>query len=276
MTTHLACNQYPWITFFQRQGLDYSEDLERVLSECVEAGIQGYEPIANSPDDFDSLAPLLDRHGLEMRSLYVNSIVHDPDQSAESIAGIIAIAEKAKEVCGTHIIVTNPSPLKWGDGNAKNDEQLRHQAQSLGNLGAHLADRGITLSYHIHAPEMSHSAREFHHMLLSNSPEHLTLCLDAHWIYRGAGNSNVALFDIIHLYGDRVSELHVRNSRNEIWTEELGDGDINWADIVKALEDKGVTDPHIVLEQAVEKDSPNTMNGLEAHKLSVQYARQVF
>jgi inosose dehydratase len=276
MSTHLACNQYPWITFYQREGLDYSENLDRALSECVEAGIQGYEPIAHSPEDIDTLAPLLNEHGLEMRSLYVNSTLHDSEQSAESIAGVVAIAERAKEICGTQIIVTNPSPLKWGDAGAKNDEQLRHQATSLGQLGAHLADLGVTLSYHIHAPEMSHSAREFHHMLLSNSPAHLTLCLDAHWIYRGAGNSNVALFDILELYGDRVSELHVRNSRNEIWTEEYGDGDLDWAAIMTALKDKGVADPHVVLEQCVEKESPNTMSGAEAHKLTVDYARQVF
>lgn len=276
MSPHLACNQYPWITFYQREGLDYSEHLERALGECVEAGIQGYEPIAHLPEDVDTLAPLLTRHGLEMRSLYVNSVLHEPDQSEQSISGIIAIAERAKEVCSTQIIVTNPSPLRWGSAGAKNDEQLRHQAIALGQLGALLADRGVTLSYHIHAPEMSHSAREFHHMLLSNSPEHLTLCLDAHWIYRGAGNSNVALFDIIQLYGDRVSELHVRNSRNEIWTEELGDGDLDWKAIMTALEGKGVTPPHIVLEQAVEKDSPNSMNGFQAHKLTVEYARKVF
>jgi inosose dehydratase len=276
MPTHLACNQYPWITFYQREGLDYSDNLERALKECAEAGIQGYEPIAHSPEDIDSLAPLLEKHGLEMRSLYVNSTLHDSDQSAESIAGVVAIADRAGEVCGTQIIVTNPSPLKWGDAGAKNDEQLRHQATSLGLLGAQLADRGITLSYHIHAPEMNHSAREFHHMLLSNSPEHLTLCLDAHWIYRGTGNSNVALFDIIHLYGDRVSELHVRNSRDEIWTEEFRDGNLDWAAIMTALKDKGVTAPHVVLEQCVEKESPNTMSGSAAHKLTVEYARQVF
>ena len=49
----------------------------------------------------------------------------------------------------------------------------------------------------------------------------MKLCLDTHWIYRGAGNSNVALFDILKLYGDRVVSLHLRQSVGGVWSETL-------------------------------------------------------
>jgi len=78
---------------------------------------------------------------------------------------------------------------------------------------------GLTLSYHNHDIELRNAAREFHHMMVGTDPAYVTLCLDAHWIYRGAGNSAVALFDVLKLYGPRITELHLRQSKDNIWTE---------------------------------------------------------
>ena len=71
----------------------------------------------------------------------------------------------------------------------------------------------MTLAYHNHDMEMRCSAREFHHMMLGTDPELVTLCLDAHWIYRGSEDSSVALFDIVKLYVKRISEFHIRQKR---------------------------------------------------------------
>jgi inosose dehydratase len=53
------------------------------------------------------------------------------------------------------------------------------------------------------------AAREFHHMMAGTDPDKVSLCLDAHWIYRGSGNSSVALFDVLKLYGSRTREIHL-------------------------------------------------------------------
>jgi inosose dehydratase len=34
--------------------------------------------------------------------------------------------------------------------------------------------------------------------------------------------------------------------------------------------------PHLVLEQAVERDTPKTLDAIEAHRRGAQYARRVF
>jgi inosose dehydratase len=131
------------------------------------------------------------------------------------------------------------------------------------------------LAYHNHDIELRNAAREFHHMMVGTDPTCVTLCLDAHWIYRGAGNSQVALFDVLKLYGSRISELHLRQSKDNIWTETFDDGDIDYPALAKYLLDIGVK-PHIVLEQAVEAGSPKTMGPVEAFRKSSQYARQIF
>ena len=271
---HLACNQYPWTVFYARDNRNFNQELDKGLSEVAASRFDGYEPLANNPEELDLLGPLLKKHGLEMRSLYVNSLLHERDKAGESIESVLAIASKAKEL-GTKIIVTNPSPIRWGGPENKDDAQLKVQATAIEKLGRQLKAMGLTLAYHNHDIELRNAAREFHHMMAGTDPAYVTLCLDAHWIYRGAGNSSVALFDVLKLYGTRITELHLRQSRNNTWTETLCDGDIDYPALAKHLLDSGVR-PHIVMEQAVETGTPKTMSTIEAFRKSSQYTRKVF
>jgi inosose dehydratase len=270
----IASNQYPWFTFFQRQGRNWSADLDLSLREFTQSGITGYEPLIESAKDVAVLAPLLKKYGLQMKSLYVNSVLHKPEETERSINTVIAIAEAAKPL-GVDIIVTNPSPIRWGGPEDKTDTQLEIQAAALQKLGKELRQRNITLAYHTHDPEMRNAAREFHHMMLHTDPKDVSFCLDAHWIYRGSGNSQVALFDIVRLYGKRITELHLRQSEGGVWTEVFGKGDIDYQRLAKELQAIKVR-PHLVLEQAVEKGSPNTLNAIDAHRQSLTYANDLF
>ena len=272
---HLACNEYPWLTFYGREGRDFRADLRASVAEVASSGVQGYEPLLESPAAVEQLAPLLRESKLQMRSLYVNSTLHEADKTADSIASVLAIAQKAKELLGTRIIVTNPSPIRWGGPEDKSDEQLRVQAAALDRFGHGLAAHGLTLAYHNHDIELRQAAREFHHMLAGTDPRHVTFCLDAHWVFRGSGNSCVALSDVVTLYGKRVTELHLRQSKEGIWTEALEDGDIDYRELAQRLLDLGVK-PHLVLEQAVESGSPKTLGAVEAHRRSRQYAAEIF
>ncbi len=271
---HLACNQYPWTVFYARENRNFNQEMDKGLGELVASRLDGYEPLANNPQEIDQVGPLLKKHGLEMRSLYVNSVLHERDKAEASIEAVLAIAREAKKI-GVQIIVTNPSPIRWGGPENKDDAQLKVQAASLEKLGRELKQMKLILSYHNHDIELRNAAREFHHMMVGTDPAYVTLCLDAHWIYRGAGNSQVALFDVLKLYGPRITELHLRQSKNNIWTEAFGEGDIDYDAVAKHLLKINVR-PHIVLEQAVETGSPKTMSIVEAFQKSSQYARQVF
>jgi inosose dehydratase len=270
----ISCNQYSWITFYNRAGKNWTADLDISLAEFASSGLTAYEPAANHADDIKRLLPLLKKHGLTMPSLYVNSALHKPDEATKSISTVLSIADACKEI-GTKIIVTNPSPIQGGSGQNKSDTELTNQAASLDKLGAELRKRGMTLAYHTHDVELRAAAREFHHMLLATDPKNVSLCLDVHWVYRGSGDSQVALFDIVKLYGKRIAELHIRQSKGGVWQETFGDGDIDYRRLVGQLRNLNVK-PHLVLEQCLEKTSPNTMNAVEAHKKDLIYSRDVF
>lgn len=271
---HIASNQYPWGTFYKREGKDWEKNLSSGLQELAQTGIKGYEPLVTSPEQLKNLQPLLQKNKLEMRSIYVNSKLHEQEEAKKSMDEVLAIADEAKRQ-GVKIMVTNPSPVRWGGPEDKSDAQIEFQAITLDQLGAELRKKDITLAYHNHDPEMRQSAREFHHMMLGTDPLNVSFCLDAHWVFRGSGDSQVALFDIVKLYGPRISELHLRQSKNGIWTETFGPGDIDYKRLVDYLVKEGLR-PHLVLEQAVEEKSPYTMNSAKAHRESMKYASQIF
>lgn len=269
---YLSTNAYSWGVFFQRDGRNFGADLDRGLAEVKESGVQAYEPGVGGPDEVRRLIPLLAKHGLDLPSIYVNSTLHDETEAARSQAAILAIAE-ATESVGTRIFVTNPNPIRWGAGEDKTDAQLRVQAASMNRLGEALRKRGITLAYHNHDVELRQAAREFHHMMNGTDPDLVSLCLDSHWIYRGSGNSSVALFDVVRLYGSRVVAWHLRQSQQGVWSETLGDGDLDYPGLARLLHGSGAR-PLLVLEIAVENGTPKTLTPLEAHRQSAAYARR--
>lgn len=266
---HLVTNVYPWLTFYRRNDQDFYRDLPAGLDAVAESGALGFEGMGDSPEQIRELGALLEKRGLDMRSLYVNSVLHDPEQAEASIQNVLAIADAARSR-GTSILVTNPSPIRWGGPENKSDAQLVEQAANLDRLGAALAARGIRLAYHNHDIELREGAREFHHMLTATNPENVKFCLDAHWVYRGCGNSEVALFDAVEHYHERIIELHLRQSRDGVWSEVFSmDGDIDYHRLFHRLHQAGIQ-PLLVLEQAVEADSPHTLDAVTAHKKGIQ------
>ncbi len=263
----IATNTYPWLTFDRRDGREFKAHSDALLTDIADTGITGYEPIIGNKSELVGLGDRLSEHGLSMRSIYVNSELHDAAKIDGSTAAVIEIATEAKKL-GTEIVVTNPSPIRWGGPENKSDAQLRLQAKALDALGAELRKLGMALAYHNHDAELREGAREFHHMLTATDPDNVRFCLDSHWIYRGCGNSELAVFDAITHYHQRIVELHLRQSAEGIWTETFApEGDINYERIFEFLDKRNIR-PHLVLEQAVEAQSPKKLSAVDAHRAS--------
>jgi len=271
---HISCNSYPWLTFYARAGKEWMSDPDACMREYAATGLQGYEPGATSAQEIQALGPLLKKYALEMRSVYVGTTLHQAETGQQSIDTTLQIALAAKAL-GTKIIVTNPSPIRWGSPEDKDDAALNIQAANLEKLGSLLKAQGMTLAYHNHDIELRQGAREFHHMLSYTDPKLVSFCLDVHWIYRGTGNSQVALFDVVNMYGKRIVELHIRQSTAHVWSEVFGMGDIDYTRLVSALVRLKVK-PHLVLEQCVEDNSPHTTDVVTAHRQGLKVAQELF
>ncbi len=271
----ISCNTYNWVTFYQRQGKVWGQDLDACIADFAQSGISAIEPSFGSSSDVVNLAPILKKYQILMPSAYVNSSLHKVDEARQSIESVLAIASEAQKLLELQIIVTNPNPVRWGSPEVKSDAELLEQSKNLEKLGAALRTRGITLAYHTHDTELLAGAREFHHVLLNTSPKNVAFCFDTHWVYRGSQNSQVAVFDMLKLYGSRVVELHLRQSVNGIWSETFGDGDIDYRRFDRELKARKLS-PHLVIEQCVESKTPATMNAVEAHQKDLAVVREIF
>ncbi|MGK7395649.1 MAG: sugar phosphate isomerase/epimerase family protein [Candidatus Cyclobacteriaceae bacterium M3_2C_046] len=271
---NISCQYYSWHTFYQRENKTWNHDLESAKA-LKAAGYNSYEPSFNHPDEVMPLMDWVNEANIKIHSFYVNSTLHEAAKADESIKSALSIAREAQKL-GAKIVVTNPTPIRWGGEETKTDQELKIQAEKLEELGRSLKEMGLTLAYHTHDPEMKRGAREFHHMLVNTSPENVSLCLDTHWIFRGTGDSELALFDITKMYANRIVELHLRQSDQGIWSETFSpSGDINYlklAEMIKALQ----VEPLLVIEQAVEKGTPNTIDAIKALSQSRSHAKQIF
>ncbi len=270
----ISCNAYNWTTFYKRQKKTWGENLDACIAEFAKTGIKAYEPSLNNAKEAHDLIAVLKKYNIAMPSIYVNSVMHKADEVEKSIQNVLAIADEAK-IYGTKIVVTNPSPIKWGSEELKSDEQLQTQAAAMERLGTTLKQKGMILAYHTHAPEFLAGAREFHHVMLNTSPQYVSFCFDVHWVFRGSSNSKVAVFDVLKLYAKRIVELHVRQSVDGIWSETFGEGDIDYPRLVRELKAMKIY-PHIVIEQCIEDKTPNTMTGLEAHIKDIAIFEKTF
>jgi inosose dehydratase len=274
-TLEVATNTYPWGTFASRDGGTFVLHSDEALAAIASAGCAGYEPIISDVGEFEGLGARLRAHGLDMRSIYVNSSLHEESAAAATIGHVLAVARRAVGV-GTRIIVTNPSPIRWGGPENKTDLQIRSQAVALDRLGRELRAIGVTLAYHNHDAELRLGAREFHHMLTATAAANVKFCLDAHWVFRGCGDSQVALFDAVEHYGDRIVELHLRQSRGGVWTEVFSaEGDVDYARLSAWLQRHDIR-PRLTLEQAVESGSAKTVDSVTAHRQGLAAVRDVF
>ena len=207
----------------------------------------------------EQMMPLLKKHGLEMRSLYVNSTLHEAGQADKSIEEVLAAAAKAKAF-GTQIIVTNPSPIRWGGPENKTDEQLKVQAAALDKLGAKLRQMGLTLAYHNHDIELRNAAREFHHMMVGTDPAR------RHSVSRRP----LGLSRLGQLAGGPVRRAQAlrpashRAAPSPVAKRRLDRGLRRRATSTTRVWQSHLlkigVKPLLVLEQAIETGSPNTMN----------------
>jgi inosose dehydratase len=102
-------------------------------------------------------------------------------------------------------------------------------------------------------------------------PRFVGFCADIHWIWRGGGDP----YAYLERYGDRLGNLHLRNSRNKIWSEDLGEGDLDHPRIARILKEKRFSGP-LILELAIEAGTPQTRPLVESQAISRQYLKAVF
>jgi inosose dehydratase len=259
---------FHWSQYWSDQGKRLQDNLDETFSIVRDAGFDYFEPLLERDSDLATIGSSLKRSGLKVATAYAGVTLHHEDWKQEADR-LITLAKWAKDI-GASILVTNPDPIDWNAPKEKSDLELQSQADALNHLTAELAGLGVTLAYHVHSSELRSGAREMHHMLLATRATNMGFCLDFHWIYRGCGNSQLAVSDIITLYGNRVVSTHIRQSHDGIWSETLEEGDLNYTLISAEMKALNFTGPWIV-ECAREVGSERADSMINAYSSSREW-----
>lgn len=241
---------------------------DEILSAYAAAGCVAWEGSTDNDAEAERLTRLLPKHGLKLSSIYVGGRLFEPSWR-DQLPAAVAAAKRARDL-GATFVVCNPEPIRWHGPENKTDEQLRTQAGALQLLGETLHALGLKLAYHWHDAEFRCGAREFRHMLQRTDPAVVGLCFDTHWVYRAAGNSQLALWDLLDETLPRVVSFHVRQSRDNRYAPAFSaDGDVDYRRWAQVLAARGWRGP-VHLEQCREDDAPPVPDFLAQQQASVR------
>lgn len=270
--TGVAAQLYVWTQEYGRKGQRMEDHLDDVFAATKRAGydeVQGWLSFYASPEAEERTSALLEKHGLSMRSAYTGGRMHADEGAGGAAEATAAILEQAERGArrGLRVVVMNPDVV----GREKTDEELAVQARNLDRLGGALRELGLFLAIHTHDPEMRSEAREWTHILRNTDPGKVFFCLDLHWVLRGKQDPYRLLEDA----GKRVVDLHLRNSTGGVWSEDLGDGEIDHAKVREILDRIGF-EGLLTVELAHEGATRITRSLEENLTRSRTYIRTVF
>jgi len=266
----LAAAFYVWTQQFRTQNKTLAEGIPEALAATRRAGYRAVELMAQclTPDVGDITLRALRENRLEMPSVYNGGPMHTAAEAEQTIAETLRLAAAAKPA-GAYLLNFNPSPKP--NKERKSDAELDAQARYVNALGEKLHLQGFRLHLHHHDPEMADEAREWRHLLNHTDPKLVGFCLDLDWVRQG-GQQPLA---ILKEAGTRLLSLHLRNSHDGVWTEDFGEGDIDYQAVAGHLKQIGFQGL-LIVELAYRKETRITRSLEENLRLSRQFAEKVF
>ncbi len=266
----IACQCYVFEQQYAERKQKTIDHVDDILSDVVSAGYHAVELTSTyfTPESTTESLSLLDKHGLALPIAYIGGPMHD-DRWHKTYDTTLAYADRLKPHKGLEAISFNCDPKPRSE--AKTDAELTTEAQALDQLGKDLNQRGLRLLVHAHAPEIADRAREWRYFFHHTAPANVGICLDTHWVFRGGEN----VMDILNEAGKRIGDVHLRNSVNRIWLEELADGDVDYhavAAALKKLHYKG----WLTVELAWDTQTQRSRTLVEDLKRSREYTERVF
>jgi sugar phosphate isomerase/epimerase len=266
----LATQTFIWFQYFQSQKRTLADGVKEMCEQIRRAGFSHLELLADflTPELRSRTLTLVQENSLHVLSIYADSTMHSVREAEKSIADIAALANSVRHT-GDRAIVTDPLPKP--NNEPKSTEELALQARSLNSLGSQLRNLGMELLIHHHTPELAHNAREWRYELQYTDPKLVRCCVDVEWAFRG-GQEAVSF---IEGCVDRLDSLHLRSSKQGVWMEDLGDGDVDYRKVADYLKQINYTG-YLIVELAYEKNTKVTRPLVEDLRLSRLYAKRVF
>ncbi|HEY7305482.1 MAG TPA: TIM barrel protein [Bryobacteraceae bacterium] len=269
-SSRMSAEGYIFQQYAERQKKSLADVIDGIFPMAQHAGFHNVElnPVFFAPELRDRVLSALRSNNLSMPSVYVGGGMHEKALAEETTKHVLEIGALCKPF-GCAAIVNNADP-KPGHA-AKTDAELAFQAEAMNRMGRLLRENGFQLRIHNHTPEMVDNAREWRYILRNTDPQFVTFCVDIDWVHQG-GLDPLAL---LREAGKRVTEIHVRNSKDKLWLESVEDGDVDYRKVAELLNREDVR-PLVVVELAYRDSSVVTRPLGEDLRLSRIYTEKIF
>jgi len=266
MAHNVVVGAHPWVYAATQPHYDIYPVLDGIFADMSFAGLDGIELMhtALRPDGaVDRIRKLSEEHVLPVIGTSFGGNMWNRDEHKAILADaelvVTRLAKLGGRTLGTSLGATREP---------KTPEQLDAQAELLRELIALCEANHVVLNLHNHTYEVKNNLHDLRGTL-ERVPD-VKLGPDLNWLLRGG----VDPVDFIRRYGDRIVFLHLRDQNADgTWSEALGEGDMDYAAIGRALHDVSFSGDAVV-ELAHETGFQLTRPLRESLKLSREHVQR--
>jgi inosose dehydratase len=233
---------------------------EQCVSEIALAGYEGCSVGHKFPTDPAELRAALDLRGLRVSEPWHSTYFTVAAMEEETLEGFKRQMAFIGEMGGTdiglaelgHAVHQQPIALKPNKP-IFTDEQWKLLVEGLNRLGSMATEEGMRLCYHHHMGTGVQTREEVDRLMAETDPNHVHLLLDTGHLY-WSGDDPLAL---ARDHGERIKHVHLKDIRRPVMEEcderalpfldavragvftVPGDGDLDFAPILQALDEAG-------------------------------------
>ncbi len=262
----IVVGAHPWVYAATQPKYDVTPILDRIFSDMHYAGLDAIELMHTTllaDGAVERIGRLSKKHGLSVLGTSFGGSMWDRAQREQIL--------RDAEVVITRLAKLGGRTLGTSVGHArgvKTAEQLDAQAELLRKMIAVCEANGVVLNLHNHTYEVENGLHDLKGTL-ERIPE-VKLGPDLNWLVRGG----VDPVRFIRAYGDQIVFLHLRDQKADgKWSEAMGEGDMDYEAIGKALHDTGFKGD-AVIELAHERGFELTRPLRESLRVSRQFVKE--
>lgn len=264
---------HPWVYAAKRPAFDINPILPSIFADMEYAGFDGIELIQfvlRSTEVCEQVRQLSKKHHLQIigcsfmgtTGTLFNRRMCDRAQHRAILDEAEVVVPRLAQLGGRTLgISVGAMPQR------KTEQQLDDQADLLRQLIALCTRHGVVLNLHNHTYEVANNMHDLKGTL-SRIPD-VKLGPDLGWLAR-AGVDPVSF---IRQYGKQIVFLHLRDQKENRWSEAMGEGDMDYAAIGRALREVGFQGDAVV-ELAHERDFQPTRPLRDSLKLSRVFVKE--
>ncbi|MBP1358195.1 MAG: sugar phosphate isomerase/epimerase [Sulfolobus sp.] len=237
-----------------------SRDFRRALEEVASIGYEGVEFAGFYNWRAEDLRDLLKSLGLKVAGAHIGI----SELQGEKLKSTIMYN---KTIGNNNIVVPGlPEEMR------KTKEAWLNTARLFNSLSETLRKEGLRLGYHNHRIEFEtkFDGETAWKLFFKNTLEDIMIQLDiGHAI--AAGNTSRDIINLINEFPGRVKSAHIKDySKVKGYDVFIGEGDVSWKEVLKALNDVGKIEWYIV-----EQETYKNLTSMEAVKIDLDNLKRI-